>query len=246
MYRILSMFIIFSVAFVLVYPETDALEIIRKMDEMQKVDTAKSEISMIVFPDADDEDTKREFRILSYGKGEETSYMSFQTPRSIKGLSILSVEGDQWIFFPSTGRVRKIAEKSKDKSVQGVGGDFSYEDMSGGKMEEKYNFTIAEDDKESWTLEGVAKKEKSVYSKIKVYVLKEKYLPTKIEYYKEKYGHYKDLIFEEYKDINGHETATEMTMMNHKKNSKTMIIMHKAEYDVKIDEKYFNPMRFYK
>jgi hypothetical protein len=37
-----------------------------------------------------------------------------------------------------------------------------------------------------------------------------------------------------------------MTMINHEKQSKTLIIVHAAEFDVPIDEKYFNPARFYK
>jgi len=39
---------------------------------------------------------------------------------------------------------------------------------------------------------------------------------------------------------------TRMTMTNLIKQSKTVVIIHEAEYDVPIDEKYFNPMRFYK
>jgi hypothetical protein len=39
---------------------------------------------------------------------------------------------------------------------------------------------------------------------------------------------------------------TRMTMLNLIKQSKTVVIMHETQYDVPIDDKYFNPMRFYK
>jgi hypothetical protein len=75
--------------------------------------------------------------------------MEFVEPRSIKGLKILSIGDDTWLFFPSTGRVQKIAGTSKEDSVQGVGGDFSYEDMGGGTFDENYNFTLVSSDSQS-------------------------------------------------------------------------------------------------
>jgi hypothetical protein len=51
---------------------------------------------------------------------------------------------------------------------------------------------------------------------------------------------------EEFKTISGRLMPTRMTMLNLIKQSKTVVIMHEAEYDIPIDGKYFNPMRFYK
>ena len=87
------------------YSDEDALSIIRKVDEKQWIETSKSELSMFVFPDAQDEKTVREFKVLSYGRGTENSYMEFLSPRAIKGLKLLSKGDDQWVYFPSTGRV---------------------------------------------------------------------------------------------------------------------------------------------
>lgn len=229
------------------YSEEDALSIIRKVDEKQWIETSKSELSMLVFPDARDEKTVREFKVLSYGRGTEDSYMEFLSPRAIKGLKLLSKGDDQWIFFASTGRRRKIASSSQSKkqSVKGVGGDFSYEDLGSGKLEEKYGFTIIKNTKNRWVLEGKPKKEESVYSRIVVHVDKSNYLVPKIEYYTEEEGHYKDLMMEEMKVISGRETATRMIMINHEKESKTVVILLSAEYNIPINEKYFNPTRFY-
>jgi hypothetical protein len=68
----------------------------------------------------------------------------------------------------------------------------------------------------------------------------------KVEYYKEKEGHFKDLVMEEIKVLDGREIATRMTMINYAKNSKTVIVINDAKYNVEIDEKYFNPTRFYR
>lgn len=248
MKRISTLLIIMAVLVQLAIPlhaEEDALSIIRKVDEMGKTTTSVVKMSMLTFPYSEDNSNYRDMKVLAYGKGDDDSYMEFISPKSIKGLRILSREGDQWIYFPSTGRVRKIASKSKDKSVQGVGGDFSYEDLGGGSMEEKYTFKILSSDKDNWTLEGIPIKE-SAYSKILVVINKDNYLTPKVEFYTEKDGHKKDLISEKFKTISGRLMPTRMTMTNLIKQSKTVVIIHEAEYDIPIDDKYFNPMRFYK
>ncbi|MGC9365212.1 MAG: outer membrane lipoprotein-sorting protein [Fidelibacterota bacterium] len=225
--------------------EEDVLSIIRKVDELAQIGTSATKMSMLTFPYSEDNSNYREMKVLAYSKGKDYSYMEFISPKSIQGLRILSVECDQWVFFPSTGRIRKIAAKAKDQSIQGVGGDFTYEDLGGGSMEENYTFKILNSDAESWTLEGIPKKESS-YSRVIITVLKENYQTPKIEFYTTEEGHKKDLIAEDYKTISGRLMPTRLTMLNLIKQSKTVVIIHEAEYDIPVDEKYFNPMRFYK
>jgi hypothetical protein len=229
-----------------VFAQESALEIIREVERRQSTETSKAELSMLVYPDAGDSGNVREFKVISYGRGEEDSYMQFIEPRSIKGLSILSRGGDQWVYFSSTGRVRKIAGKSKKQSVRGVGGDFSYEDLSAGNWEEKYEFRISRADSKQWVLEGIPRDKDSVYSRILISIDRQRYMATKIEYYTEEEGHYKDLEMSEFKEMGGREVPTRMVMTNHDKNSKTVIITHAMQHDVPIDDKYFNPTRFYK
>jgi hypothetical protein len=229
-----------------VLAQESALEIIREVERRQSSETSKAQLTMLVYPDAGDPGNVREFKVISYGRGEKDSYMQFIEPRSIKGLSILSRAGDQWVYFSSTGRVRKIAGKSKKQSVRGVGGDFSYEDLSAGDWEEKYDFLISSSDAEQWVLEGTPKEKDSTYSRILISIDRQRYLVTKIEYYTEEEGHYKDLEMSEFKELGGREVPTRMVMTNHGRNSKTVIITHAMQHDVPIDDKYFNPTRFYK
>jgi hypothetical protein len=226
--------------------QTDALSIIKKVDEQMASTTSIGKIAMLVFDDMHDKKNYRKMEVISYGKGEDESYMKFLSPKSIKGLSLLSKDGDQWVYFPSTGRVRKIAGKSKKKSVQGVGGDFSYEDLGGGKFEEKYTFDIEKNEDKQWIIKGTPKESDSSYNKILLYIEKDSHHVTKSEFFTPGYGHLKSLIQSGYKNISGKEIATRITMINHKKESKTMIVIIDAQYDVAIDDKYFNPTRFYK
>ena len=222
----------------------DAVTILHRVEEKQTTETSVSQMAMFIYPDAGSDD-HRSFEVVGYAKGDEDEYISFLEPRSIKGLTILSKGDDQWIYFPSTGRARKIASKSKDQSIQGVGGDFSYEDLSAGKWEEKYDFVVVQTTDQQWVLEGTPKKESS-YSKVNLVIDKEKLMIIKVAYYKAKEGHFKDLFLEEIKVLDGREIATRMTMVDYSKNSKTVIVINDAKYDVEIDDKYFNPTRFYR
>ena len=237
---------IFLTGVVFISAAEDPYEIMDMVEEQQSAETGKSEISMIVYPDLHDKENHRDMRILSYSRGDDESYMEFITPRSIKGLRILALDGNQWVFFPSTGRVRKIAAKSKDQSVSGVGGDFSYEDLGGGNMREKYDLTILESNAENWIIEGLSKDEDSAYSRIVLTINKDRLMMMKIEYYSEEKGHYKDLIIQKVDYLGGREVPVQMVMVNREKESMTVIVTHSAEYDIPIDEKYFNATRFYK
>lgn len=224
-----------------------AASIIERVEERQRFETSRSRLSMIVYPDKDDEKSGRRMEVLAYARGEEDSYMTFISPRSIKGLSILAKKQDQWIYFPSTGRVRKIAGKSKGESVQGVGGDFSYEDLSAGKWQERYALKIAENTNEHWVLEGTPLLGKdSSYTRLLITIRKKDYQILRVDYFAGKPNRTKDLTVNETKLIGGRVTPIKITMTNHDKNSKTVIITEEIEYDIPIDDKYFNPAQFYK
>ena len=224
----------------------NAQDIIRKMDERYSTESGSTELAMLVYPDADDTENVRSFEIISHTRGEEESYMSFLSPRTIKGLTILSRGDDQWAYFPSTGRVRKIAAASRKESIRGVGGDFSYEDLGGGGFEEKYTFTVRATGEKTWILEGTPRKEGGTYSKIAITIDRSTFLPRRIEFFTLEDGLYKELVLEDVKRMGGKELPTRITMKNIGKNSMTVIITKRAKYDVDLPEKLFNPTRFYK
>ncbi len=218
--------------------------IITKVENMQNYNNAKMKMIMRIYSDIET-DNYREMEILSYSQGGDKAYMEFISPVSIRGLKILSLNNDQWIYFASTGRVKKISAKSKGKSVKGVGGDFSYEDFSSGNFRENYDFEIIENNDTMWILNAIPKKE-SAYTQLNIYIEKQTYRIYKIKYFTEKDGHLKDLIFDNYKKINNIDIAQKMTMINLKKNRKTEIILENIQLNCNINSKYFNANKFYK
>ena len=227
-----------------VWAEPSALDIIRKMDVNQMSKTSSTVMTMSVYPDLSNADAHRDMKVRSFGRGEDDSYMEFIEPAMIRGLRILSKGDNRWVYFPSTGRKRKIAGESKKESVKGVGGDFSYEDLGGGSFESKYSVKLLNSTTEQWVLEGIPKNE-SAYSRVVVHVDKKTFVPVRTEYFTKEEGHYKTLSGVDIQRISGKWIATKMTMKNLAKNRKTTVQIHSVDYDMPIDAKYFDANRFY-
>lgn len=222
-----------------------AEEIIREADRRNYVETSSVEMQMLVYPDTRNERDVRRYRFTGKGRGDDASVMVFTEPRSLNGLSLLSLEDDQWIYFPSTGRVRKIASRAKDDSVQGVGGDFSYEDLSAGDWLEKYTFSLLKENRRTWTLEGLPVKNSS-YTKIEVVIDKNRYLMLSVLYWIDGDGPSKEMVMEDFRTISGREVPRRTIMTNHREKSKTVIEMEDALWNIHLDEGVFNPNRFWK
>lgn len=219
--------------------------IVRRVDELEKSKSAKSTMEMTVRPA--DGSAPRTFSVLSYersGAGDP-SLIEFVEPRSVRGLRILSKGSDSWVFFPSTGRVRKIAGSSRSGSVQGVGGDFSYDDLGGGAWADDYEFRVVSEDESVWELEGKRTAEDAAYDSVKLRVDKKLELPLLASFAKEKEGgYYKELSFSAHRDFGGRTRAAEMLMKNLKKGSSTLVVLKQAAFDLPLEDKLFDPSRF--
>ncbi len=222
-----------------------ALKIIRRIDAQQTADTSASRISMHVYPNIHSGES-RDYYIESFGKGEDISYMEFVAPRSIKGMKILSTDEEVRVYFPSTGRVRRITGSGRGGSVGGVGGDFSYEDMGGGSLEENYTCSLLRESPGEWVLEGIPTDSESAYNRVVFYIDRDLDLPVKIEYYTPEDGHQKTMTAENFTMVDGRNTSTLITMTNHRELKKTVLKFHSISFDVAVDEKLFNPQRFYR
>ncbi|MFH2115159.1 MAG: outer membrane lipoprotein-sorting protein, partial [Spirochaetota bacterium] len=86
----------------------------------------------------------------------------------------------------------------------------------------------------------------SVYSRIVMTIDKEKMMMMSVEYYSEQKGHYKDLLIQKTGILGGREIPVQMVMVNREKNSMTVIVTHTAEFDIPVDDRYFDATRFHR
>jgi hypothetical protein len=202
---------------------------------------------MTIFPEPGNPRNSREFQIQSYGQGKDDSYAEFIEPRSIRGLKILTLGDDIRVFFPSTGRTRRITGSGKSGSVGGVGGDFTYEDMGGGSYLESYtDFQLLDQDAGTWTIQGTPTDKDSSYTKVVFRISRENNLSLQTDYYTAKEGKLKTLTVKDIRLLAGRYIPFLSEMINHHKNQKTVIEISEARFDGPIDPKYFDPNRFYR
>jgi len=221
----------------------EALEIMGRIDAKQKAETSQIRMMMQIVPAGG---SIREYKVESFGRGEKDSFMVFIEPASIRGLRILELDNDTRVFFPSTGRIRRITGDQKSGSAGGIGGDFSYEDMGSGSYSKDYHLSMAGDEGGNWVIKGVPLDPESSYTQLLFFVDKPKEQVFRTEYYTADEGHKKTLVYKGYRRVQGIEMPSRLEMTNHTDSQKTVITIEAARYNIQIDEKYFNPNRFYR
>lgn len=224
--------------------EEDAAAIIRRAESWQRAATSRIEMTMSISARPGDAKNARVISIVSYSRGDDDTHMEILEPKSIKGLRVLTLGGDTWIYFPSTGRVRRIPGGSRQESVQGVGGDFSYEDIGGGSLTDRYAFRLLSPAGDSWRIEGRSLQPESAYPRIALTVSNPDCVITRIEYFRTQGAAFKTLSLGGVKDLDGRKIATLMVMENLETGSRTEVRLVSVRYDVPLEERYFNPARF--
>ncbi len=223
----------------------EAAELMARIDGKQYSENSQTRMYMRIYPDGRDGEV-REYRVESYGRGETDSYMVFLEPRSIRGLRILELEEDIRVFFPSTGRIRRITGDQKSGSAGGVGGDFSYEDIGSGSYSKDYRLSMEGDDGVHHIVRGIPLDPESNYLYLLFYIEKNSEQVKKVEYFTREEGHKKTLTLDNYTTVQSVEMPSSMEMVNHEDGGITIIEIAAARYNIDIDEKFFNPNRFYR
>jgi outer membrane lipoprotein-sorting protein len=169
--------------------EKTALEIVRKVDRTLGSATSRSEILQTI---TTSRKKLRTFKIKVFTQNNnEKMLIRYMTPARVKGTSFLILNnGDSiWTYFPRTERVRRLAEHMKRQRM--MGSDFTYEDMGGGSnLEDDYEASLLGSEKSGLVTPEAAYKLKLIpkaggpsYSKVVMWVSKDKYIPLRTDYY---------------------------------------------------------------
>jgi outer membrane lipoprotein-sorting protein len=160
----------------------DADVILNKVDQNMSSTNRVFESTMIIHG-------KRADRTVSsrtYSVGNKKSFTEYLSPASDQGTKMLKVEGQLWIYSPSTDRTIQIAGHLLRQSV--MGSDLSYEDMMDDrKLTDIYTSKVEGEekigDRNCWILQLTAKVEDVAYYSQKIWVDKDRYVPLKQELY---------------------------------------------------------------
>jgi outer membrane lipoprotein-sorting protein len=142
--------------------------------------------------------TKKEYTLFSVKKGRDKIAALFIAPASEKGRSTLRLGENMWLYIPNVGKPVRIT------SLQSViGGIFNNADIMQLDYAEEYDVEKVEEAGKEYILHLKAKTKTVAYDRLKMWVDKEKKIPTKIECRTEADMLIKTLYFKEMKDFGG-------------------------------------------
>jgi hypothetical protein len=143
--------------------------------------------------------SKKEYTYYTAKKGKDKIVGLFLTPASDKGRSTLRLGDNMWLYIPNVGKPVRIT------SLQSVvGGVFNNADILALDYAEEYNVEKVEEASPAEYLLLLKAKTKTVaYDRLKMWVNREKPLPTKIECLTEANMLIKTLYFKDIKEFGG-------------------------------------------
>jgi outer membrane lipoprotein-sorting protein len=182
------------------YPDGDL--ILQKVDQNMSSKNRVFESSMTIHG-------KRNSRTIisrTLSEGTKKSFTEYLSPASDKGTKMLKLQGQLWIYSPSTDRIIQISGNMLRQSV--MGSDLSYEDMMDDrKLTETYSAKVAGEekigDRKTVIIELTAKVENVAYHKQRMWIDLERYVPLKEELYAKSGQLLKKVEFKEVQKIQG-------------------------------------------
>lgn len=228
------------------FSQTTGLWVAQNIDEREKGDDASLKMDMSLIDKKGRERQRKLFIIRKDFEGKDKLLLRFTYPKDIKGTSFLVWEhkgrdNERFLYLPALGRIRRIATREKDENFAGT--DFSYEDISGRKLED-YTYKLIEEKiisegKDCYILASYPKEKDSRYPKILSYVRKDNFVTIKAQYYNKKGEVEKTYRVLKLEKINGIWTALELSMENHKTSHKTFIKIKDVQYNKGISGRRF-------
>ncbi|BDU51611.1 outer membrane lipoprotein-sorting protein [Haliovirga abyssi] len=174
----------------------NAKDILQKVKNNTEYSTSQMDATMII-----KKGNKKlsEMKFKSYLKkgDKDRQLMRFTYPSRLKGTAILSSGDNIWYYNKRTNRVRLLSKSAKKGSM--MGSSFSYEDMTIDFVND-FKSELQKTTNKYYVIKMVPIKDKK-FKYLIAYILKDKYIDEKIEYYNDNEIKYKELISSDIKKI---------------------------------------------
>ncbi|BDU51323.1 outer membrane lipoprotein-sorting protein [Haliovirga abyssi] len=220
------------------------------MEKVYNRDTGNSQTSKMTMTLENRYGDKRIRKISQFSKdfGKVTKkIMFFTAPSDIKNTSFMNWSYDdenkndeQWIYLPAIKRIKAISSDSKSDYF--MGSDFTYDDLGDRKPKED-NHKIIKMEKlngeNCYVIESITKDEDYMYSKVISWVIKDKWIGLKREFYDEDGELLKTLEIKKIDEIDGILTVMKSVMTNIQNNHKTTISLKDVKHNTNISDRQF-------
>jgi len=186
----------------------------------------------------------RTIEAKSWAEGIQKAFTEYLSPAREKGIKMLKLEDNLWMYSPSTDRTIKISGHMLRQSV--MGSDLSYEDMmEDPKLANHYDAVVTATDtldgQQCWVLELKAKTKEVAYNMRKLWVDQNRNIPLKEELYAKSGKLLKKMELKDLEKIQGRWFPKRLIFKDMLKKGKgTEFIMDSVKFDVNIPSYIFS------
>ncbi|RDH85276.1 MAG: outer membrane lipoprotein-sorting protein [endosymbiont of Galathealinum brachiosum] len=227
--------LIFSVFSMPVSANSEAVALLKKIDELYRSDSSVSTMKMhIVTPN-----WNRTLELQSWTIGMDDTFIRILSPKKDRGVATLKKGREMWNYFPKINKVIKVPPSMMMGSW--MGSDFTNDDLVREvSLVKEYNVQMTESS-DQYQLVLIPKKDTvTVWARIDVLVEKEGLLPVEQNYFNEKGEKVRSMYFSNVRDFSGKKIPATMSMVPHnKKGHKTEFEYIKLEFNNDINKGVF-------
>ncbi len=225
------------------------LAIIKEVDQRDTGwQDSQAKLTMILKNRHGDEHSRKlKMKIMEVLGDGDKSLSIFNSPRDIKGTAFLSFThaldpDEQWLYLPAIKRVKRIS--SRNKSGPYLGSEFAFEDLSSFEVA-KYDYKYIKDEIydgiESFVIEAYPQYEHSGYTKLVLWIDKNRYILVKTDYYDRKNSLLKTQTFHGYKQyLDQYWRPDEMRMVNHINGKSTILLWQEYQFKKGLTKRSFD------
>jgi len=219
----------------------DATEIVKKADQLMRANSSYSELTMkIVKPD-----WSRTMGMKVWALEPDYSLIYITEPARDKGSVTLKRKNEVWNWLPSAQKVIKIPPSMMLQSW--MGSDFTNDDLvRQSSIVKDYNHKLIGeeklDDYDCYKIEMIPKPDAGVvWGKIITWIVKEKYLQLKVDYYDEDGTLVKSFNGSQEEKMGGRNIFVHWEMVPFDKpGDKTIMDYQEIKFNTDIDESFFS------
>ncbi|MBN2090607.1 outer membrane lipoprotein-sorting protein [candidate division KSB1 bacterium] len=184
--------------------------------------------------------------IKDFGASEK-KIMFFVSPADVRNTSFMNwsydeegKDDDQWIYLPALKKIKRISSDSKSDYF--MGSDFTYDDLGDRHPSDDTHQLLREENvngEACYVVESIPKDEDYMYSRTVTWIIKDKWIGLKKEFYDEDGELLKTLTVKKYEKVNGFWTILHSEMHNVQKKHTTKMELSNLKINSGISDDQF-------
>lgn len=223
------------------------LKVIENVYELPTGKDTQTDLTMTLINSRGDKRVRKIKQFIKdFGKIEK-KIMFFTSPADVRNTSFMNwsydkegKDDDQWIYLPALKKVKRISSDSKSDYF--MGSDFTYDDLGDRHPSEDSHKLLKEENvkgEDCYVVETIPKEEEYMYSRTVTWIIKDKWIGLKKEFYDEDGELLKILTVKKYEKISGYWTILQTEMRNVQKDHTTKMELKNVIIDSGIPDNKF-------